>query len=197
MAQKSNSFGGSGGQFVMGEVEDDQDPAQAGQYKVRWDMGGQSDMGKDDLPWSRAMMPANQPNIRTQNGKNGPVGGPVTGLIPKTRGKGGQGSKVFGIRIDGATGQECIILGQCGPKGGDGDADGSSSPNSEAPTPAKDKSGDSQPEHGDKNYVVTDKAITEWPREEGFQGKKMRHADLGKGNEDVIGLLGYDKPIKS
>jgi hypothetical protein len=159
----TNQFGRTGGFFSVGEVVDRFDPTQSGLLKVNWNMGGanQNEIGKTDLPWSKALYPSSNPSLKQ-------TGGPHTGLR--------EGSRVFGFSMDG---QDYVILGSI-VQGGKGEPDGKPEYDSEIPRPAKsekvegDGQGqvDPQPRYGDKNDIVTQKSIWKYAEEEGGQDKK-------------------------
>lgn len=176
----SRDGGRFSGHLVIGTVVDNNDPWQAGNYKVRWQVGSavQDQLSDGDLPWSRTLFPPTNPSLKK-------VGGPHTGLLPGTR--------VYGFPVDGA-GQDFVIIGSV-VSAGQGQPDQQQTPDSEIPTGAKvhQVDGIDQPHFGDKNDVarkpdggvVTD-SIVQYARDEG--GPHRRPVKFGD-FEDSVGDL--------
>jgi hypothetical protein len=161
--------------FVVGKVVNRKDdPTQSGRCRVRWDIGGvtQSDMGENDLPWSKAIYPSGNPS-------KGGMGGPHTGFQEE--------STVYGFSPSG-DGQDFIIIGST-PSAGNSQPGGTSTFDSDIPAAAKSQSvgGSSQPKFGDKNQVVTQNSIWQFGQDEGGPDKTASlHPDL----DDSIGTTG-------
>lgn len=134
--------GAHSGYIAIGTVVDvAEDPWQAGNMKVRWQLGAaaQSDISDNDLPWTRSLFPTTNPALQQ-------TGGPITGAR--------KGSTVVGIPV-GADGQDFLVIGTI-LRAGTGKPDQQQKPDSEAPRPTKEpeNNGLSQPRYGDVNDVA-------------------------------------------
>ena len=173
-----------GNRFVMGKVVNRKDdPTQTGRCRVRWNIGAasQSELGDDDLPWSTSLQSSG-----SNPSKKG-MGGPHTGYQEE--------SSVYGFSI--GDGQDFIILGSV-PSAGNSDPSGSGQQRFDSEIPAAAKSetngasgggGESQPNFGDKNNVVTNNSIWQFGQDEGGHAKKpSKYPEL----DDPIGTDGED-----
>lgn len=176
MSGSVKDLGRNSGFITIGEVVNhEDDPAQAGQVRVRWQTGAaqQHDVGDEDLPWTQPMYPSTNPSLDQ-------TGGPHTGLR--------KGSRVVGIPLDGQ-GQDFLILGTI-LRGGDATVDQPATFDSHIPQPAKTQQngGETQPRYGDVNGVATKESIVSYAESQGG-GRSAKYAQVN----DPIGTL--DKEI--